>query len=89
MPRYMSINGVNLFFSEAALRCIEETGTNIEDDVDALRDGSMSPAELLTHCLDGADEDRYQGWLDYVNELGRAVMAADGRVYEPLTLDDV
>jgi hypothetical protein len=32
----------------------------------------MTRDELLAHCLDGADEDRREGWEDYVS----AVVAA-------------
>lgn len=45
-------------------------------DVDALRSGEHSRDSLLAHYLDGADEDRVQGWNDYVD----AVCAAAGYV---------
>jgi hypothetical protein len=79
---------MNTFFSNAAQANIEETGCDVEADAEALRAGSMSPAELLNHCLDGADEDRRAGWLDYVNDLARAVYAEDRRVFEPLSMPE-
>jgi hypothetical protein len=79
---------MNLFFSNAAQENIRETGADVESDAEALRAGSKSPAELLAHCLDGADADRRQGWLDYVNELARAVFAEDRRVFEPISMPE-
>jgi hypothetical protein len=77
---------MNLFFSAAAQANIDECGINVDEDADNLRNGTMTPVQLLTHCLDGADPDRREGWVDYVNELARAVAAADGRTHEPLTM---
>lgn len=78
----------NLFFSRAAQENIDETGIDPMDDHDAIRQGSMTPAALLAHCLDGADEDRRQGWLDYANEVCRSAFAEDGRTFEPMLLPE-
>lgn len=59
-------------FSALALANIAETGLTqamIADDVRSIRDGSITQAELLLRCLDGADDDRRQGWEDYVDEI--------------------
>jgi hypothetical protein len=77
---------MNLFFSAAAQANIEETHVNPAIDYQYLAHGAWTPESLLRLCLDGADADRHQGWLDYVNELARAVAAADGRTHEPLTM---
>jgi hypothetical protein len=53
-------------FSAAALANIEETGADWSRDCERLRDGELTETELLGHCLDGADEDREHGWIDYV-----------------------
>ncbi len=74
-------------FSTAAQLAIEESGIDVDDDAESIRNGSTTPQQLLAFCLDGVDTDRYQGWVDYVNELCRAVYAEDQRVFEPLTLD--
>jgi hypothetical protein len=53
----------------AAVECLEEVGlTDSEVDADfqaVVGDGSA----LLTSCLEGADEDRVQGWTEYVASL--------------------
>lgn len=59
-------------FTNAALENTQETGTDadaIEADIAALCAGSHTRASLLELCLDGADEDRRQGWEDYVAAL--------------------
>lgn len=58
-------------FTRAALDAIEETGVDPTDDLDALRCGRMTAADLLARCLDGADADRAEGWRDYVSALAR------------------
>lgn len=60
-------------FTPAALANIQETGCDPNADVAALRSGQYSIASLLTHCLDGADADREQGWRDYVSALADAL----------------
>lgn len=59
-------------FTEAALANIAETGIDYTNDLHALRHGSDTPDALLDHCLNGADDDRRQGWIDYVNALVEA-----------------
>lgn len=56
-------------FSAAALECIEETGIDPLDDLDRLRSGEVTREALLAECLDGADDDRHDGWHDYVREV--------------------
>ena len=62
-------------FSKAAQANIEETGIDPMDDIDAIRSGDTTAAQLLDECLDGADPDRAQGWREYVD----AVVEAAGR----------
>lgn len=58
----------------AAVAALEEAGMTdalVEADLHALTspDVDCDAAALLAVCLDGADDDRVQGWRDYVNAL--------------------
>lgn len=68
-----TVDGVT--FTRAAAENIRETGCDVAADLAALRRGQQTPEGLLAHCLDGADEDRVQGWRDYVDALVAAVEA--------------
>lgn len=57
----------------AAQRNVDETSTDVAADIAALRAGK-TPGALLADCLDGADDDRIEGWREYV----AAVAAAAG-----------
>ena len=64
-----------LALSDDAVANLEEVGMGVEDveaDVAAVRDGTKSRDELLEHCLDGAGDDREQGWRDYVEAVVEA-----------------
>lgn len=69
-----SIRGSKVF-SRAAQECIEETGVDPIADVSAVRvEIAMSGvdcarANLLALCLDGAADDRVDGWLEYVDTV--------------------
>ena len=52
--------------TSAAYANVLETGIDPEVDRIRIRDGKYTVAELLDACLDGADEDRVQGWREYV-----------------------
>lgn len=56
-------------FTKAAQECIDETGIDFMLDVQRLREGSVTVSALQAECLDGADDDRHQGWSDYVNAV--------------------
>ncbi len=56
-------------FSAAARANIEETGGSWGDALGALLIGAHTPWTLLKRCLDGAEADRVQGWIDYVDAL--------------------
>ncbi len=71
------IAGVTL--SLAAAQNVEETGVDVAADLDSLRSGLLTSAALLDACLDGAADDREQGWRDYVSALS-AHLAAEGSV---------
>ncbi len=47
----------------------EECGVDVALDVEILRTGRQTPAELLVDCLDGADDDRVAGWVAYVDAV--------------------
>jgi len=56
-------------FTNEALLNIEETCTNYELDLMRIGQLGWTPEEILADCLDGADEDRVQGWHDYVDAI--------------------
>ena len=55
--------------TDAAQANVDETGTDPQDDVAAIRSGQYTRESLLAHCLDGADPDRKQGWHEYVDTI--------------------
>lgn len=57
----------------AAQENIDETGCDPAADLAALRTGEHTRESLLAHCLDGADDNRVQGWEEYVDALCAAV----------------
>ena len=59
-------------FSDAAQANIDETGCDPMVDIAALRSGEHTPESLLAQCLDGAEEDRAQGWREYVDAIEMA-----------------
>jgi hypothetical protein len=63
---------IKIQFSQAAQENIDETGSDVEADLAALRSGENTPESLLAHCLNQADEDREQGWREYVAALAAA-----------------
>lgn len=65
-------------FSNIALDAIAETGCDPSSDLQALIDGTHTPASLWEHCIDGADEDRIEGWRDYFSEVIGAYEGATG-----------
>lgn len=60
-------------FTTAAQENVNETGCDPEVDIAALRSGEHTRESLLKHCLDGADDDRVQGWEEYVDALCAAM----------------
>ena len=61
--------------TRAALENLAEVGTvNPLSDVAEVQEGRHDRTSLLAACFDGAEEDRAQGWRDYVD----AVIAASG-----------
>jgi len=60
-------------FSQAALENIKETGIDPADDVARVRAG-LSPDALLAECLEGADEDRVEGWREYVERIAEEAL---------------
>jgi hypothetical protein len=62
-----------LNLTKAALENVEETGCDPEDDIAALLDGRHTEESLLEFCLDGAGEDREEGWNEYVSAVASVV----------------
>lgn len=83
MTQTIIIAGVTL--SLAAARCAEESGCDVEEDLDDLRSNLLTEAALLDVCLDGADRDREQGWRDYVSALS-AHLAAESPALAPIVV---
>lgn len=52
----------------AALLNVQETGINPSEDLESLIGGETAES-ILARCLDGADDDRVQGWREYVETL--------------------
>ncbi|MCA9536391.1 MAG: hypothetical protein KC593_22065 [Myxococcales bacterium] len=72
-------NTTNINLTAAALANLEELGLDDDDiraDVDALRTGKRTRDAFLAECLDGADEDREEGWRDYVSAVASAAGVA-------------
>ena len=58
--------------TRAAALNVAETGIDVSDDVARLRRGATDAEALLAECLDGADDDRVEGWRDYVLAVAAA-----------------
>lgn len=58
-----------LKFTQAAQQNIDETGINPENDIAGIRSGVLTYNLLLVHCLNGASDDRVQGWKEYVETV--------------------
>jgi hypothetical protein len=58
--------------SSEAQANVDETGADPEEDAYAIRHGETTREKLLAECLDGADEDRVQGWHEYVDAVCEA-----------------
>jgi len=58
--------GRTIAFTSSAAQNIEEAGLTgqIDDDINVLIAGG-TVAALISHCQDGADQDRMEGWDDY------------------------
>lgn len=68
----ITIQGVQM--SKAAAENVVETGADVQADVAAMRTGAHTRASLLAYCLDGAEDDRADGWREYVSAV---VLAAE------------
>ncbi len=55
--------------TRAAARNVEECGFDPAIDVEAARAGHETYDSLLDLCLRGAEQDRHQGWVDYVDAI--------------------
>lgn len=61
------VDGVEM--SAAAAECVQEAGSDVQTDLVCLSSGERTRATLLEECLNCADDDRVQGWHDYVDAL--------------------
>jgi hypothetical protein len=62
-----------LELSPAAQANVDQTGVNPERDVDAVRRGDHTRQTLLDQYIDNAEDDRVQGWRDYVDAIFKIV----------------
>jgi len=67
-----------LRLSNAALENVAETGIDPMNDVARLRAGEVTEEALIDECLGGADDDRVEGWREYVE----AVVAYAGKALD-------
>ena len=67
MPKYTVVREPE--FTRAAQENMDEAGVDATHDLSEIAAGLWSPESLLEHCLEGADEDREQGWREYVSAL--------------------
>lgn len=71
MSDTVTVQGVTM--SSAAAECVTETGVDPAADVRRVwQQGEVEAEALLAECLDGADDDREQGWRDYVDAVKAA-----------------
>jgi hypothetical protein len=88
----MKTTTTTIRLTDAAMRNIAEIGNDIDvaNDIAAIRSGRMSEDELLDLCLDGADDDRVQGWREYVDAVIDAAHDADAMnvTTKAATIDD-
>jgi hypothetical protein len=71
--RELRATGVDL--SDAAAENMREVPCDFDADVEAIRSEiarsgrETAEANLLAHLLDGAEDDRVQGWRDYASAV--------------------
>lgn len=83
MAQKIIVNGIEL--TPAAYENMQETGmleasdrsADMARDVQNVRNGDVAVFRLRERCLDGADDDRREGWLDYVGAVARAAGRGD------------
>ena len=56
-------------FTNEANANIDEMCTDYKYDLERITELGWTPEEILAECIEGADEDRVQGWHDYVDAL--------------------
>lgn len=81
MTSQIEIAGVKM--TKAAAQNVEETGTDVAVDLHEVR-GGKSAARLLAECIDGAEQDRVQGWREYVDAV--VAVASDTLAQAILTI---
>lgn len=70
--------GITMNWTNAAMSVARETGLSLNEiagDIGRISDGRDTRQDLLARCLDGADEDRVQGWTEYVDAVVDAATA--------------
>jgi len=79
MTQTITIAGVTLTL--AAAQNVEELSVDVAADLDSLRSGLLTAPALLDACLDGAADDREQGWRDYVSALVAHIAAEEPALF--------
>ena len=62
--------------TDAASENVRECGVDARKDIARVRNG-LTADQLLSECLDGADEDQVGGWADYVDAVIEAAMTPE------------
>lgn len=79
------VQGV-LMTRDAACR-VEETGTDVQTDVDAVRRGKITREDLMAECLEGFEATEHateSSWMDYVDAVMEAAKGPELRLLEVL-----
>lgn len=77
LPRISWLNWVRLALIPAGGDWRDLPGTlDVDSDLAALLSGTLTSEALLERCLDEADDDRVDGWRDYVSSLAEAAGVA-------------
>lgn len=61
-----------VWMSLEAAKNVKECGVDVAEVMRSLTSEELLPRELFEHCLKGAEQDRWQGWLDFVQACSYA-----------------
>lgn len=84
MTSKIVIDGVEM--TAAAAECVREAGVDVAADLARVHSGT-SKDELLDECLSGADDDRVQGWRDYVRAVVAQAIREDDAKFDATRID--
>jgi hypothetical protein len=78
MTNTMVLGGVTVTVESArALEAVGMGAAEVAADVERLRSGEVTEADLLAECMDGADASIAHDWVDYVNAVATAAGLPD------------